>query len=130
MAQDSLLCCYNHLEFLILSIKMYVLVANKCLDSRIRLGKPGLLCKLDLEKAYDHDTWEFLLYLLKRCDFGEKWRSWIAYYISTLRFSILINGSTFGFFSTSRGLRQRTFIFIIVWGSHGGVEQDDVYHNG
>jgi hypothetical protein len=31
-----------------------VLFANECLDSRIRLGEPRLLCKLDMEEAYDH----------------------------------------------------------------------------
>lgn len=52
-----------------------ILIANECLDSRLRLGKPGLICKLDLEKAYDHVSWNFLLYMLRRCGFKDKWCS-------------------------------------------------------
>jgi hypothetical protein len=79
-----------------------VLIANKCLDSRIRSGELRVLCKLDTEMAYDHVNWNFLL--LRRCGFEEKWHSWIAHCISLmcfilffLFFSVLLNGKSIRF---------------------------------
>ena len=82
------------------------LIASKCIDSKLKSGSLGVLCKLDVEKVYDHVSWDFLMYMLQRCDFSEKWRKWIRYCISTVKFFILINGSPFDFFGSSRGFRQ------------------------
>lgn len=65
-----------------------------------------MICKLDVEKAYDHVNWDFLIYMLQRCGFLSKWRSWIRFCISTMRFLVLINGCPSGFFGSTRGLRQ------------------------
>ncbi|RVW40956.1 putative ribonuclease H protein [Vitis vinifera] len=83
------------------------LIANEAIDSLLKGDEAGVLCKLDLEKAYDHINWDFLMSVMQKMGFGEKWVSWIRWCISTTSFSVLINSSPVGFFQSIRGLRQR-----------------------
>ena len=83
-----------------------VLIANETLDSRLKDNRPGLLLKMDIEKAFDHVNWDFLMEVMSKMGFGHRWVNWMKWGFSITTFSILINGSPSGFFRSSRGLRQ------------------------
>ena len=82
------------------------LIANEVIDSMRKRKERGILCKLDIEKAYDQINWSFILKVLKKMGFGDKWVGWIEWCISIATFSVLVNGCPTGFFWSSRGLRQ------------------------
>ncbi|KAG5591553.1 hypothetical protein H5410_042067 [Solanum commersonii] len=65
-----------------------VLEANEVVDSRMKQKKARILCKLDIEKVYDHVNREYLLNVLEKMRFGLKW---IKFCTSSVKFSTLIN---------------------------------------
>jgi len=77
-----------------------VLIANELIDTRIKSGKPGVVCKLDIEKAYDHVNWYFLMYVMKGMGVGDKWIGWIHHVSRPLLLwylSMALQLSFFGF---------------------------------
>ena len=81
------------------------LIANEVVDVMLRRNDGGVVCKLDIEKAYGHLNWEFVLEVMRRKSFGQRWLTWITWCMSTASFSILINGTFLGFFRSTRVLQ-------------------------
>ena len=83
------------------------LLAQELISDIRRPNRGGnIVLKLDMAKAYDRVSWPFLLQVLRRFGFGERWIDMIWRLISNVWFSVLINGAPQGFFKSSRGLCQ------------------------
>ena len=99
----GVLLCLDEISrpFRAIEILDAVLVANEVVDSALRSNRGVILCKLDLEKAYDHVDWSFLCSGMTKMGFGVRWTRWVKWCISTICFSVIVNGSSHGFFCSS-----------------------------
>lgn len=66
------------------------------------IGCRSMAVKTDMSKAYDRVEWNFLEVLLEKMGFDRRWISWTMSCISTVSFSILLNGRSHGFLSNPR----------------------------
>lgn len=51
-----------------------VMVAREVVDNLVGNKLNEILCKLDMEKAYDHVPWNFVDYMLDKVGFERLWR--------------------------------------------------------
>lgn len=82
----------------VLTHEVFHMLRKKC------SGRKFMAIKADIEKAYDRMEWVLILQALKCFRFNDMFINWISQCISTISYSILLNGSPFGFFQPSRGL--------------------------
>lgn len=61
--------------------------------------------KVDLQKAYDSVEWVYLDQMLVELKFPLKFRGWIMKCVTTVSYSITINGENTMPFAAARGLR-------------------------
>ena len=81
-----------------------MVIASEAIHSMATSKEKAMFIKLDLAKAYDRVSWEFLGHVLHAFRFDMEWVDWILSYVTSPSFSVLINGEPTDIFSTSRGL--------------------------
>lgn len=69
------------------------LIVDEAIDFMLRSNSSRVICKLDIEKAYDHVNWGYLLAILDEMGFGKKWIKWIKWCIFTTIFLVLVSGT-------------------------------------
>lgn len=63
--------------------------------------------KVDIAKAFDFIRWDFILDCLRALQLPDIYIQWAAACLTTISFSIGINGNLHGYFKGSRAVRQR-----------------------
>ena len=62
--------------------------------------------KLDMSEAYNRVKWGFIEKVMERMGFHERWIALVMHCISTISYSILMNGVAYGSIIPTRGLHQ------------------------
>lgn len=88
------------------SLVQNVLICHDTMRHYKSKTSPRCLMKIDLRKAFDMVSWEFLEEMLKGYGFPKKFSQLIMNCIKSIKFGIRINGSNYGYFAGKRGLSQ------------------------
>ncbi|XP_060211692.1 uncharacterized protein LOC132639246 [Lycium barbarum] len=101
-----------------ISITDNIMLTQEMVHNINRTSTHGnVVLKLDMTKAYDRVTWDYLCRILRQFRFFERWIDSVWRLITNVWYSVNINGTRHGFFSSTRSIKQgdplSPFLFII-----------------
>lgn len=87
-----------------------VLIPYECIHYlRNKKGKTGgCAIKLDMAKAYDRVEWNYLIAIMHALGFPDSWCLLVRKCVSSVSFSVRVNGVFSDTFRPSRGIRKAT----------------------
>ncbi|XP_057791433.1 uncharacterized protein LOC131008538 [Salvia miltiorrhiza] len=112
----------------IVSQNQFGFISGRSIHDCIILGSEGfncmnrtncsanMACKIDIKKAFDTMSWDFILKVFRVLGFHERFIQWLSIIFSSARISILYNGHLSGYFACTRGVRQGDPLSPIIFG--------------
>ncbi|KAH0701659.1 hypothetical protein KY285_015937 [Solanum tuberosum] len=96
-----------------------IILAQELVQAYIRKHiSARCMIKIDLQKAYDSVEWIYLEQVLEELCFPAQFRRWIMQCVTTVNYTVLVNGAPTDSFDVAKGLRQgdpiSPYLFAIV----------------
>jgi hypothetical protein len=89
----------NISDCILTTSECFNLLDNKCFGGNVAI-------KVDITKAFDTLSWDFLLKVLTAFGFHNTFVDWVRAILHSAKLSLLVNGRSVGYFSCGRGVRQ------------------------
>ena len=85
-----------------------ILIAYECLHTirKQKVKHPFFALKIDMTKAYDRVEWKYLKGVLLKLDFNARWVEMVMRCITSVKYTVKVNGDFTEPFKPTRGIRQ------------------------